>query len=92
MTNETERPNTVSGLVAKHKQLCILRERYRAEIKKLTIDIDHIDACIQLFDVNADANRIKEYVTQHRAQKGSVKRFILSTLGATAAALISMAN
>ena len=82
MTNEItyDRPNTVSGLVAKHKELLALREKYKAEIKKLTVDIDHLDAAIRLFDPNADTYAIKEYVTKHRAEKGSVKRFVLSTL------------
>ena len=82
MTNEItyDRPNTVSGLVAKHKELQALREKYKAEIKKLTVDIDHLDAAIRLFDPNADTYAIKEYVTKHRAEKGSVKRFVLSTL------------
>lgn len=75
-----ERPNTVAGLVAKHRELCDLRERYRSEIKKLTIDIDHLDACLRLFDPAAETTTIKEYVTKHRAQKGTVKRFVLSTL------------
>jgi len=75
-----ERPNTVAGLVAKHKELCDLRERYAAEIKKLTVDIDHLDACIRLFDPAADTDAIKQYVTKYRAQKGSVKRFVLNTL------------
>jgi hypothetical protein len=74
-----DRPNTVAGLVAKHAELSALREKYRAEIKKLTVDIDHLDAAIRLFDPNADTSPIKEYVTKHRAQKGSVKRFILNT-------------
>lgn len=78
--SEHERPNTVAGLVAKHKELCDLRDRYRHEIKKLTVDIDHLDACLRLFDPNADTYAIKEYVTKHRAQKGSVKRFVLDTL------------
>lgn len=73
-----ERPNTVSGLVAKHKELCDLRQRYRDEIKKLTVDIDHLDACIRLFDPRADSTAIKAYVTKHRAQKGTVKRFVLN--------------
>jgi hypothetical protein len=77
---EYERPNTVSGLVAKHKELSELRERYRSEIKKLTVDIDHLDACIRLFDPKADTSPLREYVTKHRATKGSVKRFVLSTL------------
>lgn len=54
--SELERPNTVAGLVAKHKELCDLRERYRHEIKKLTVDIDHLDACIRLFDPAADTS------------------------------------
>lgn len=74
------RPNTVAGLVSKHKELMDLRDRYREEIKKLTVDIDHLDASIRLFDPNADTYAIKQYVTKHKAQKGSVKRFILNTL------------
>ena len=79
MSNETkyERPNTVSGLLAKHKELSDLRERYKAEIKKLTVDIDHLDAAVRLFDPAHDHSGIKEYVVKHRAQKGSVKRFVL---------------
>lgn len=34
-----DRPNTVAGLVAKHAELTALRERHKAEIKKLTVDI-----------------------------------------------------
>lgn len=75
-----ERPNTVAGLIAKHKELCDLRDRYHAEIKKLTVDIDHLDACIRLFDPAADTSEIKQYVTRHRATKGTVKRFVLNTL------------
>ena len=85
---EYERPNTVSGLVAKHKELCDLRERYRAEIKKLTVDIDHLDACIRLFDPKADSYAIKEYVTKHRAQKGTVAP-VLSTMREAPAAMTS---
>ena len=82
MTHEItyDRPNTVSGLVAKHKELSDLREKYKAEIKKLTVDIDHLDAAIRLFDPKADTYAIKSYVTKHRAEKGSVKRFVLNTL------------
>ena len=82
MAEETqyERPNTVSGLKAKHKELSALRQKYKAEIKKLTVDIDHLDAAIRLFDPDADVYRIKNYVVKHRAQKGSVKRFILNAL------------
>lgn len=74
---EYERPNTVSGLVAKHAELSALRDRFKAEIKKLTVDIDHLDAAIRLFDPDTSTYAIKQYVVKHRAQKGSVKRFVL---------------
>ncbi|ODA67896.1 hypothetical protein A7A08_01063 [Methyloligella halotolerans] len=76
---EYDRPNTVAGLVSKHAELVALREKYKAEIKKLTVDIDHLDAAIRLFDPNADTYAIREYVTKYRAEKGSVKRFVLNT-------------
>ena len=84
-----ERPNTVAGLVAKHAELSALRDRYKAEIKKLTVDIDHLDAAIRLFDPQADTYAIKEYVTKHRAQKGSVKRFVLQCFREASAPLTS---
>ena len=77
---EYERPNTVSGLVAKHAELSALRNQYKAEIKKLTVDIDHLDAAIRLFDPSADSHAIRKHVTKHRAQKGSVKKFVLDTM------------
>ena len=91
MSNVTkyERPNTVAGLVAKHKELSGLRERHKAEIKKLTVDIDHLDAAIRLFDPAADTFAIKQYVTKHRAQKGTVKRFVLDMMREATAPLTS---
>lgn len=83
------RPNTVSGLVAKHAELTALREKYKGEIKKLTVDIDHLDAAIRLFDPAADTYAIKEYVTKHRAQKGSVKRFVLDSFREAAGPITS---
>jgi hypothetical protein len=74
-----ERPNTVAGLVSKHKELSALRDQYKAEIKKLTVDIDHLEASIRLFDPDADFRIIQKHVVKHRAEKGSVKRFVLST-------------
>ncbi|MEX1306391.1 MAG: hypothetical protein WEA84_14650 [Rhodovibrionaceae bacterium] len=75
-----ERPNTIFGLKAKHAELTALRRRYRAEIRKLTVDIDHLDAAIRLFDPNADASPLKEYIIKHKATKGTVKRFVLKCL------------
>jgi hypothetical protein len=84
-----ERPNTVSGLVAKHAELTALRERYKDQIKKLTVDIDHLDAAIRIFDPQSDTYAIKEYVVKHRAEKGSVKRFVLGAFREATAPLTS---
>ena len=80
MTEQYERPNTVSGLTAKRAELVSLRSQFQDEMKKLTVDIDHLDAAIRLFDPTADTYKIKRYVTKHRADKGQVKRFVLSSL------------
>lgn len=45
-----ERPNTVSGLVAKRAELVAYRTSLEAELRKVTSDIDHLDAAIRIFD------------------------------------------
>lgn len=74
-----ERPNTVSGLQAKRTELAKLHGQLKAEAKKVLCDIDHLDACIRLFDPDADIERIRlnRYATKHRAPKGHQKRFVL---------------
>lgn len=52
-----DRPNTVAGLVSKHAELTALLEQCRAEIEKITVDLDHLDAAIRLFDLSADTPR-----------------------------------
>lgn len=74
----TERPNTISGLSAKRDELVKLRTRYQAEITKLTVDIDHLEAAIRLFET--ETPRLPAHMTAHRAKKGTVKRFVLEAL------------
>ena len=76
----TERPNTVAGLLSKRDQLLALRKQLDAEARKVTCDIDHLDACIALFDPANTHESIQRYTTKHRAQKGHVKRFVLAFL------------
>jgi len=35
---EYERPNCVSGLIAKHKEISKLRDKYKAEVKNLSAE------------------------------------------------------
>ena len=64
-----DRPNTVSGLMAKYEELKRLREQYKGEIKKLPVDIDHLEAAIRLFEPDAAFRAIQKHVTKHRAEK-----------------------
>lgn len=74
-----ERPNTISGLQSKRSELAKLHKRLIAEAKSVLCDLDHIDACIRLFDPEADVERVRlnRYATKHRAPKGHQKRFVL---------------
>jgi len=79
-TPRQERPNTVAGLIAKQHELLKLRDHLEAEARKVTCDIDHLDAVIALFDPANAPEAIKRYTTKHKAQKGQVKRFVLAYL------------
>ena len=86
-----ERPNTISGLQSKRKELVKLHGRLVDEAKKVLCDIDHLDATIRLFDPDADIERIRlnRYATKHRAPKGHLKRFVLDTFREANEALTS---
>lgn len=73
-----ERPNTVSGLLAKHKELTGLLERHKTEIRKIKQDMMHLEATILLFDPDAQAERA--LMKRKRAPRGKIKYFILSAL------------
>ena len=76
-----DRPNTVSGLIAKHKELTQLRDWYKAEIKRLNAGIDQIAAVITLFDPSAETEAAKEFAEKRKpARRTGIKRFLLATL------------
>lgn len=52
-----ERPNTIAGLQAKRRQLVKLRKDLERDARKVTCDLDHIDACIRLFDPAAERRK-----------------------------------
>lgn len=80
--SEYERPNTVSGLKAKRKELVKLLRKITAEAGKVRANIKHIDACVALFDPNAKPPTTYHdgFIPRHTAPKGHLKRFILSQL------------
>ena len=80
MEPDYERPNTVAGLVAKRDELAKLRERYRAEVARLTEALAALGTVIALFDPNAEDAELRDAVTADRAKRGAVKAFVLNTL------------
>lgn len=72
-TVEYERPNTVSGLVAKRTELTGLRTKLQKEIKHINANIAHLEAAIKLFDLESELNLPKREATP----RGSVKRVTL---------------
>ena len=75
-----DRPNTVSGLLDKRAELQGLLKFHQAELRKIKVDIDHIDATLKLFGGSADPERAKRYPTMHRAARGEVIRLVLTML------------
>lgn len=86
-----ERPNTVAGLQAKRKELIKLRCELQGAVKKLTVDIDHLEASIRLFDPANTPAAIARYAVQHRAKKGHMRRFCLEALRDAPAPMTSKA-
>ena len=79
-----ERPNTVSGLLAKRKELLFVRAQLEAELRKVVCDLDHLDAAIRLFEPETAPAAVSRYVTKHRAAKGRLQRFVLDHMRAAA--------
>jgi hypothetical protein len=75
-----DRPLTVAGLLEKRAELTKLRDQLASELQSVTFDIDHLDACIRLFDPEEVPVVRKRYLTQHSARGGEMARFVLSTL------------
>ena len=75
-----ERPLTVAGLLEKRAELVKLRTTLETELQAVTFDLDHMDACIRLFDPEQPSPVRKRYTIQHAARGGEMARFALSAL------------
>lgn len=75
-----DRPNTLSGLVAKRDELVKYRDQLEADIKAVTVDIDHLEAAIRIFDPEDTPQARRRYAALHRAPKGQSTRFVLARL------------
>jgi hypothetical protein len=75
-----ERPNTVSGLIDKRREIAGRIEHTQRLLNDLISDLDHIDATIRIFDPDADLGRAKAYPPRNGAFKGEMLRFVLNAL------------
>lgn len=80
MSSPVDRPNTLSGLVAKRDDLARYRDQLEADIRALTVDIDHLEAAIRIFDPEDSPEARRRYAALHRAPKGQSTRFVLRAL------------
>ena len=55
-----ERPNTLAGLVAKRTEIAGQISDVRETLRKLIVNLDHIDAAIRLFDPDYDVASIRD--------------------------------
>lgn len=86
-----ERPNTIAGLQEKRKQLLKLRADLEADIRAVTVDIDHLEAAIRIFDPEDTPEARRRYAALHRAPKGQSTRFVLAKLREASGPLTSRA-
>jgi hypothetical protein len=72
----------VSALIAKRAELAGQLEAAQAEVRRLVIDLDNLDATLRLFKPDIDLAEIKPKPLPPRAAayKGEVARIVLGTL------------
>lgn len=76
----TERPNTVAGLVQKHREIAGQIEAKRAELARLVADLEAVEHTIRLFDPDAQLGRAKPLPSPHAAFKGEMRRDVMAAL------------
>ena len=77
-----ERPNTVSGLIDKRRELMARLKIARTDVQRLTTDIDAIDTVIRLFapEVDGRGAKAKRLPSPFAARKGEMQRTILDAI------------
>lgn len=75
-----ERPNTVAGLIEKHREIAGQIEAKRRELNALVFDLEAIEHTIRVFDPDAQLGRAKPLPSQDAAFKGEMRRDVLNAL------------
>ena len=74
-------PHVVSGLIAKRREVAGQIESLQSQLRQATIDLDHVEAALRLFDPEVDLAAVSpRNVAQVLYDKGDTGRIILETL------------
>lgn len=76
------RPNTVSGLIEKRREISGQIEHHQRALNDLIVDLDHIDHTIHMFAPDQDLALVqpKQFPARHGAYRGEMQRFVLGAL------------
>lgn len=85
-----QRPNTVAGLIEKHRAIAGRIETTRRTLDALVFDLQAVEHTIRLFDPDAQLGRAKPLPSPHAAFKGEMRRDVLAALRAAQAPLTSL--
>lgn len=86
----TERPNTVAGLIEKHRAIAGQIEATRRQLDALVFDLEAVEHTIRLFDPDAQLGRAKPLPSAHAAFRGEMRRDVLAALRAAQGPLTSL--
>lgn len=80
MTSPIERPNTVAGLIEKHRTIAGQIDATRKHLDALVFDLEAVEHTIRLFDPEAQLGRAKPLPSPHAAFRGEMRRDVLAVL------------
>lgn len=75
-------PHVVTGLIAKRAELAGRIEHLQAKVRQATVELDHIEASIRIFQPDIDLGAIgsRPVPPIHHAFRGETSRFVLETI------------
>jgi hypothetical protein len=85
-----DRPNTVAGLIEKHRAIAGQIDATRRHLDALVFDLEAVEHTIRLFDPDAQLGRAKPLPSPHAAFRGEMRRDVLAALRAAQGPLTSL--
>jgi hypothetical protein len=85
-----ERPNTISGLLEKHREIAGRIDATRKALNRLVADLEAIEHTIYLFDSDAELKRAKPLPSKDAAYKGEMRSNVLAALRAAEGPITSL--